>query len=370
MSIEDRLRSWGEEQRRSTTAHPAPVEHFTQSTGRRSAVIAAAAAVLVVAAVTAVVDLRRPSPARHVHTPAASSGLNASLAPAPTPPPGMQSITFHGLTIQVPAAWPLNATQCGTPVTDTVVIGDGATTACLLWPTPRVTSALFSSFHGSFSISGAPRTPITVGSTAAVRLDRSANGLASTEIVVPSMKVDLLLRSPNRATIEALIHTLNLTSTDTHGCPSQSPRVDLAPTTTSAGGALIPSNPLSVTVCRYLAEFLEEGHPVARTALSRFISVINALPAGLSVANAKNYSPTLCHGASAQVDYADEEEYVIRVQFSGGQTRELHARLALCGDLGISDGKRNRQRTQTLCTLLTTLAGNASGWPSVVKSAK
>jgi hypothetical protein len=369
VSIEGRLRAWGEEHRRSTTAPRVPVQHFEQaSRGRRYAVIGAAAAVvLVVTGIVAVLDSRPQLSAPHARAPA---GSNNRVSPALKPPPGMQSITFHGLTIQVPAAWPLNAARCGTPVADTVIIGDGSVAACAIRPTPRVTSALLSSFHGSYSLTGAPKKSITIGSTAAVRLDKRTGALMSTEIVLPSIKVDLLLRSPSQARIDALIHTLTLTSTDIYGCPSQSARVDLAERTGSTGGDLIPLNAVSVTVCRYLSEFLEEGRPVASAAVSHFVSLINALPAGLSVANPNDYLPALCHGHSGRFGYEDEEEYVIRVHYAGGQIRVLHARLGLCGSLGISDGSRGRQRTLTLCDLLVSLAGNATGIPSDVRMAK
>ena len=363
MTIEDRLRGWGAEQCRTTTPTRIPVEHFENpSRGRGYAVVGAAAVVLVLAGLIVVAQSRRQSSSSQgKRGVAGSTGSTAEIAPSPAP--GMQSVTFHGLTIEFPASWRLNTTRCATPIANTVVIGDGAVAACALAPAPRVTSAQLSTFRGRYHLTAGPKRSIMLGSTPAVRVNATAAGMPATEIVVPSLDVDLLIQSPRQASIDALVTTLTVTSTDIHGCLSRSPQVELRMRATTAGAVLIAGSPTSVTTCRYLSGFLEQSRQVTGAELNPLTSMINALPAGLSVAKPNQHSPTLCHTP------LDDEEYVLRVHYPDGHITDLYARLGLCGNLGISDGTHSGQRTEALISLLLT-AGNANGWPSDVSPAK
>jgi hypothetical protein len=55
------------------------------------------------------------------------------IQPAITTPAGTQGVSYLGVEVFVPSTWKIDATQCGTPIANTVVIEDGRPTlACAI----------------------------------------------------------------------------------------------------------------------------------------------------------------------------------------------------------------------------------------------
>ena len=61
-------------------------------------------------------------------------------APVSLPGPGMRLVGVMDVAVEVPASWPTNRTQCGTPLADTVVVDQGAIGMCGVFRKPGVTS--------------------------------------------------------------------------------------------------------------------------------------------------------------------------------------------------------------------------------------
>lgn len=97
---------------------------------RRRLIPALAAAAVVLAVVGAVTAMQLSSDGNHRSPAQSATGPATGTTPLPVPA-SQKRMVFHGLAIDVPAGWPLNATQCGAPIKDTVIL-PGLVPACLL----------------------------------------------------------------------------------------------------------------------------------------------------------------------------------------------------------------------------------------------
>lgn len=130
------------------TVGPPPLAALHRTVRRRrsyAAGLAAAAAVAVVAGGAAlwpagdVGDTREPAPA-------ASDVPTAAPQPEPepaddVPPAGFRWVGMGQAVIAVPESWGTNATRCGTPTRDTVVVDEGVVDMCLI-PFPDATTSV------------------------------------------------------------------------------------------------------------------------------------------------------------------------------------------------------------------------------------
>lgn len=156
------------------TVGPPPLAALHRTVRRRrsyAAGLAAAAAVAVVAGGAAlwpagdVGDTREPAPA-------ASDVPTAAPEPEPepaddTPPPGTRWVGIGQAVIAVPDSWGTNATGCGTPTRDTVVVDQGVVPLCLLPYPSDTTSVDIRGRNAVDEIQG--WTPIEVDGEAALR---------------------------------------------------------------------------------------------------------------------------------------------------------------------------------------------------------
>ena len=194
---------------------------------------------------------------------------------------------------------------------------------------------------------------------------------------VPELQASVLIQPAQGQSVPELADSLRVTAVDTHGCRSRTIDVtDLPRTATSdrpgMAQALIPAQPVSASVCRYDAGWLEAGATLSGTALRAFAAKLNALPVGLSRAIDPGFVRCRAQGSLGSVsgeEYGDSEAYRIEIRYSAGSPVILVARLARCGDLGISNGARTGQRTQAMAVALAGIVGNATGWAVAVKPA-
>jgi len=134
---------------------------------------------------------------------------------------------------------------------------------------------------------------------------------------------------------------------------------------------LVPGQPTRIAVCRYMSGLVEQSAVLSDAAARALVSVLDALPTGVSVADPTTYLPSLCATAGSTSrtggDAMDREAYVVRADYPSGPSVTVVIRLGLCGDLGASNGTHTGQREDTLLQAMFEVAGNASGAPGRVK---
>ena len=350
--------------------------------GRRAWLLPVSAAALLVLVVAAVVAAVRLTGRDGTDAPSGAGTGPSSAAVVPVAA-GDRLVVFHGLAVEVPAAWPTNALRCATPQRDTVIL-PGAVETCLTTSRPAVPFVQFGEGTSFAVLAGTLRDAHTeqteVGGLPATRLTGRQQGRYVVAVAVPSLSAQVLASSPEQATGEALAGTVRVTDTDANGCPAHSDAVAVLPTgrPTARPGAdreLVPGTPSAVVVCRYVAGLVEQSGAVDGADRTALLATLNGLPSGVSRANPKDYLPSLCRtpstapGSVLDDTAMDSEAYLVRASYASGPSVSVLVRLGLCGDLGASNGTRTGQLTQALAERLAAAAGNSQGWPGDVRPA-
>jgi hypothetical protein len=279
--------------------------------------------------------------------------------------PGSKVVTFHGLSITVPASWSVNGFSC--TLTSSVVELPGSSPACGRRPYPEFTIVQFvdgtdllpkDSVSRTIrtDISGLPATRVEADRAIPTVTDRPAFGY-----VVAKLHVSVLIQPAQGETGQELAASLRVDAVDMHGCRSRRSDVNQPPrsaTSDRAGmaQALIPDQPVSAILCRYSHGWLEEGSVLSGAALRAFAAGLNRLSVGLSA----KPNPADCSGAGGfgPVDEPeDSPAYRIEARYPDGSPVILIARFGSCGDLEIFNGARSGQLTDDLLILLVRLVG-------------
>ncbi|HEX4727581.1 MAG TPA: hypothetical protein VH298_07275 [Jatrophihabitans sp.] len=292
--------------------------------------------------------------------------------------PGLNRITVHGLTVSVPASWHQVIGHPCSVTTDLVMLSVSASPDCGTGRAKNISTVEFVEGQLGTSLVAKPPTDIRIDGVAATRTTFSDIVANYIVVGVPSLQVSVEIGAPSAAGAEQLQATLRITAGDAHGCPSKaaSSRDLNALVPASRAGAdrsLLPAGASAVTLCRYQDGWLEQGAALPASNLAAFIASMNALPAGLSKAH--DHQGLACRsggdaagnlsGQSAQ----DSASYLLFADYPSGPAVTVIVRLALCGDLGASNGIRTAQRTSELISLVTALAGDAQSYPQQVSPA-
>jgi hypothetical protein len=294
--------------------------------------------------------------------PAGSLGGVTSTASAG---PGFQAVTFHGLSITVPASWSVNGFSC--TLTSSVVELPGSSPACGRRPYPEFTIVQFvegTDLLPKDSVSRTIRTNISGLPATRVEADRAAPDITDRPAfgyVVAKLHVSVLIQPAQGETGQELAGSLRVDAVDMHGCRSRRSDMNQPPrsaTSDRAGmaQALIPDQPVSAILCRYSHGWLEEGSVLSGAALRAFAAGLNRLPVGLSA----EPDPADCGGAGGfgpVDDPANSSAYRIEARYPDGSPVILIARFGSCGDLEIFNGARSGQLTDDLRILLGRLVG-------------
>jgi hypothetical protein len=278
--------------------------------------------------------------------------------------PGTRPVTFHGLTIYVPASWATNAVTCGAPTKDTVVLADGPQPACGTVGGASFSTATFTTWRSGSTDPGLTRRSITIDGHRATLGTGVAGRMHVTEVVVPDLRTKVVIGTRSAALGRGLVETAEVTQADANGCPSTMAYVDLtAPPTGGQAQVMVAGRPGAVVICRYLQTYLEQVTTLSAADGARLTDTLNALPTGLSEARRATYSASLCRGAKGSSgDAMDLQDYSIRFSYPHRPTALVYARLSLCGALGFSNGTRTGQRTTPATALLAALGGSDTGW--------
>lgn len=289
--------------------------------------------------------------------------LTGLRAPAPAPA-GTRAVTFHGLTIFVPKSWATNAVKCGAPLRDTVFYGDSSQPACGSIGGSQFSEADLLTWQPGIGDRSLHQRSLTIDGHRATVGSGAADGAYTTELIVPDLRARVRIGSPSPTVGARLVRTAQITRTDANGCPSVMGYLDLtSPPTTGPAGVLVAGRPTDVVICTYGRTYLERGVRLSPADATRLVGVLDALPAGLSVASPKYYLPSLCAKPSTAHDF----DYVIRIGYRHGAVSLVYARLSLCGALGFTNGTRTGQRTTPATELLVTLSGIDTPWQGGVQ---
>lgn len=389
--LDARLRAWGAAARSGAPEVQVPAAGSDRVAHRSWLLPALAGAAVVLAVAGGVTAVQLASGGGHGPGPAAGSGApDREPAPVhstgtrPVPPPaGQQQVVFHGLAIDVPASWPLNATRCGTPMRDTVVL-PGAVPLCLVLRPPAVTSVEFyeNRLKGlTETLSGARTAEVSIDDRPATRLSgirKQSPHLHIAAVAVPSLSAQVVISSPDQASAEALAATLTIQTVDQNGCSARAAGLGVFPilqgsTRPGVDQKLVPGTPARVTVCRYLGGLIEQSTTLDASQRTALVSLLNGLPSGLSQANPHTYLPSLCRmpatspGSVTGETASDSEAYLVQASYDSGPDVDVVVRLGLCGNLGASNGTRTGQRTMALAERMASLAGASQGFPGGVR---
>src|SRR6185437_7732231 len=181
-SFEQQLRSWGTQARADAPPATMPVLPI-RSRSRRLGPIGAGALLVAAAALVGTTLTALPGYLRHDHRVAAPPANSTASKSA-----GNQVLTFHGLSVTVPASWPV---VVGSPCrmdTDLVIL-PGPTGDCSYQGLgPPVTVAAFSDGLPLGLPATATTVPIMISGVPATRQDADYHGRPATGITVSSVQ--------------------------------------------------------------------------------------------------------------------------------------------------------------------------------------
>jgi hypothetical protein len=223
-----------------------------------------------------------------------SSG-NPPAAPTPIPtfapiPPGMNEVSYHGITVQIPDNLRPRYDDCAAPrnVIDTV--------DWTLAPNCPVTIDIQDRRPGTL----VRLAPYQNGRPDSMRIQHQP-GVVETRNL-PGPGVSVYVAAPTRAQVRAIFDTVRVTPVDRNGCAATRPALSDPP-----ASDLLPGTPTAASECTYTlvpgsraVAYLVRSLPVAADRLSRLVAAIDNLPAGSS-----GHAAELPGSVRYQFTYAD-----------------------------------------------------------------
>jgi hypothetical protein len=257
--------------------------HSAERTGRRWPYALAAAAAVAAVAVSAVL-LR--------------SGASHSSGPATPPtfapiPPGMNEVSYHGITIQVPDNLPVGPAAVCQPAGVRTYDPHAPQVSCARVPP--------SSGDGGTIVDLRP---------IALKLGNPRGQRPNQELDLPGPGVSVYVEAPTREQVRTIIASVRVTPIDRNGCAATRPALR-----NPAAATLLPGNPTAAGECVYTyvasgPAFLLQSGRVDPDRLRRLTTAIQGLPAGAGVPDA-----AFSHVTRYVFDFADGSERTIEVRY-------------------------------------------------------
>lgn len=296
---------------------------------------------------------------------------------APPQAAGTKAVGLHGLTVDVPADWPIDAYICG-PTQDTVLLARFRD-AC--GPPPQTVTTVdfrvltdpegvveqLRGWKGAVwtvrqqTISGHPATVID-GSVA----DGFGEGrpLAVRVVDVPDLQTGFEIRSRDGALADRILASTRIEAVDpASGCvtaavlrpelPSGQP-----PQLPGADRAVFPGSPTRIAVCDYALGQLEYGVAATGTKLAELQGLLTAAPSGTFRLVAADLPVGACGRPlpsgmpTKPTENYDAEMLQLTATYADGGTVTALGRIQTCGDLGFSNGSYAVQPTYQLALWL------------------
>ena len=368
--LDARLSEWGRASRAAVQPVAVPASLMAAAApARRSTVVLRIGAGLAMAAVVVATVIGLP---RYLHVDRTAAPPTRGVPSTATAQPGSQTVMFHGLTITVPSSWLIARGEVCT-LSRSIVRLPGFTLTCAYPDTPSVAFVDFLEGEDRLPLTGPiTSTKTTISGVAATRSDGRWAGRAAFGYTVPTLRASVLIVPAQGQDGADLAGSLQIKAVDSHGCAAKV--ADLAelprnepPAREGAADTLVPGRPAMLRVCRYVAGWLEQGAALTGPQQTRTLRVLAGLPPGFSRAAVPTISRPLCYSPGKGVDTidgkdsSDLEAYRIQADYPVGKPVIVIVRLAMCGDLGASNGSRTGQRTDALMKEMMRVAGNAEG---------
>jgi len=283
-------------------------------------------------------------------------------SPAPVPP-GMKSLSYHGVEFAAPASWPINATRCGTAIRETVIMPVTAMPACLIKPTAFDLIEASDTKHGTLqSAAGAKRVSF-FGHVAFSGDRRLTDGRTEAFLSIPDLDVKVVAQTHRPELAQKLIAAVRpARPADSLHCvdpiPALRPQRPPKPL-----GQLAPAGFMSAALCVYDGLRVVRSTQLNSTDAAMLAGTLNALKPGLQKRGAVNKPPK--KPASQPCTPADQAAfnsgYLLRLSYPDHRVAEVVVRVSGCRDLGASNGDRTGRLTTTLVDTL----GKVSGYPMI-----
>lgn len=199
-----------------------------------------------------------------------------------SPVPGHRVITFHGLSITVPASWALTVGEYCKNTTNTVVL-PGISASCGHIDQPALSTVEFYEGASGLPLTGTTATVhTTISGVPATRVEGSYQPRSAFGYLLPSLQASVLIRPARGLSGDDLAATLRVVVIDGNGCRSAVTDAAELPAVTPSSGelrALVPDGADSLVVCRYVAGRLEQGALITGARVPTISSTLDAQPA-------------------------------------------------------------------------------------------
>jgi hypothetical protein len=265
-----------------------------------------------------------------------------SLVPTddgPPPPAGQQAVAFHGIQLFVPGTWRLNATRCGRPTENTVLLPGGGAELCAMPPVPGLTvvDLRLTSQPGGRQYAALATMPATIDGHSALRGHGAiAEGAPVVDVVVvPDVDVVIAVSSPTPFG-RALLDTVHVTPVDSLGCHDHVSSLEAHSSGRDGKDQeLLPDGARRVVLCRYTDNWLMRSAELDDATRQSLVAALRELP------DAPQSDPT--------ADCATEAKrgVIIRATYPSGPDVELIAHLSGC-TWSVSNGRRTMGITRAL----------------------
>lgn len=297
---------------------------------------------------------------------------------APPQAAGTKAVGLHGLTVDVPADWPIDALLCG-PTQDTVLLAPIRTTCGSTKP-QTVTSVDFRAMTDpsqvvkelqgwkgavwtvrQHTISGHPATVIEGSVAEGLNQEQL---LAVRVVDVADLHTGFEVMSPDPALADRIVASTRIEAVDpASGCATAAALLPELPTGQSpqlsgADRAIFPGSPTRIVVCDYDLGQLEYGMAATGTKLAELQGLLTSAPSGtfrLATADlpvAACGRPLPSGVPTPPTTNYDTEILQLTATYADGATVTALGRIQTCGDLGFANGSHTVQPTFQLASWL------------------
>ena len=241
---------------------------------------------------------------------------------AAAPPPGLQSVSWHGLQVHVPDTWELDDAHCGFARSDTV-LKPGVVAACLPPYVPGLTVVEYA--DGIEEVPGARVVEVSgfAGRRGTVPLTEEPG--TRDVLTIPDLAVTVSVRSPDAARAAEVLDTAAVIDVDDRGCVVDLPATTPPePTVPGAEDRVLPGEPDTVVLCEYGDLRLEDSLVLSPDEVREVQRLLDAAPVGTSPSRV---------GVSVSAEVCpeyDRRPTVLQATYADGQVLQVFTRMNSC----------------------------------------
>lgn len=179
-----------------------------------------------------------------------------------------------------------------------------------------------------------------------------------TVLVIPDIGVSVSVQGPDTNSAARILDSAHVVTVDPLGCLVH--RASLTPSGSSSHRGtsefLVPGGPSQATICRYQDDRVVQSATLPT--VRRLVSILNALPSGVSQPGGGNFS---------EVPQACAEDtrrgFVVQFTYPNGAPLLVYVHISGCKTLYASNGTRTTKIDNSLIDFLTSAVGYDGGIP-------